>query len=242
MRFYCVIEKCNLEKINDFQSFRKALPRDISFYPETQKDQAIEEAKRLANLTAKNESFIVTLDLNKLLKKQALAQMNGPIIVETFMPYRKVDKWEIAKLSKNANNEWKIEKMKAGGKSYRFNGSIVASVAILGIGYVASLGFWPVVGLIALNAVTTTMINRYTDYCVKKYYKNVNQIKAVQSPSEQEALWIGKESTSVLQSLSAFVKPVTWMHPLAYAAGKSHAMNQNEQVIKVIESLHRAKP
>jgi hypothetical protein len=243
MRFYCVIKKCNVEKIKDFQSFRNALPRDISFYPETQKDQALEEAKRIANRATNNESFIVTVDLNKLLQKQALAQINGPSILETIMPYRKVDKWEIAKLSKNANNEWKIEKIKSGGRAHhRFNWSIAASVAVLGIGYFASLGFWPVVGLIALGAVTTTLINRCTDHYVKKYYKNADQIKAIQYPSEQEALWIGKESTSLLQSLSAFVKPVTWMHPLAYVAGKTHAINQNEKAIKVIESLHRAKP
>ncbi len=242
MRFYCVIQKCNLEKIKDFQSFREALPRDITFYPEAQKDKAIEAAKRLASGEHHNDSYIVTLDFNKLLKKQALAQINGPNISETIMPERKVDYWQIFKVSKNTSNEWKLEKMKEGRRAQsRGIGAIITSALVLGIGYFVGLGFWPVIGLITLSAITKVIVNRATDHYVKKYYKSVNQIKAIQNPSEIEAIWRGKESTNLLQEIFDFIKPVTWMHPLAYAAGKKHASNCNEKVLSVIDTLHRPK-
>lgn len=249
MRFYCVIEKCNLDEVKDFQSFRDALPIDISFYTESEKDKAINMAKRIAIRAIKSESFIVTVDLNKLLNKRFLAQTTGPSILATIMPEHKVDNWKISRVSKNEKNEWNIEKVKAmfdfpkikGNRIHQRLPLSIAGSIMLGVAYFSGLSFWPMVGLVVLGGVITTLINRSFEHYINRHYKTVQQIKDVQNPAEKEALRIGKDSTSVLQSLGAFVKPVTWLHPLAYAAGKLHANNHNEKMIKAIESLHRPR-
>lgn len=111
MRYYCVIQNCDPSQITDHRSFRAALPQEIEFY-NTAAD-AIKEARIIALQSNLQQSFIVVMDLNQPLKKQALATMDGPIFSQTLMPEDAVDYWHIERLSIDGRqNKWKLEKIK----------------------------------------------------------------------------------------------------------------------------------